>query len=192
MHSSRKTLLVVLLLATLSVPAAAQWDDDWHMGDVPFVPTPEVVVEAMLDLAGVTSEDVVYDLGCGDGRIVIAAAKKYGARGVGIDLNPTRVEEAHNNARAAGVEDRVKFVEGDLFKAEIAPATVVTLYLLSTVNNKLKPRLLNELKPGTRVVSHRFSMDGWEPDKQTSADGRPLYLWTIPERAKVAGSVAQQ
>jgi cyclopropane fatty-acyl-phospholipid synthase-like methyltransferase len=188
-----KLTLAISLFTLLVTPATAQWDDDWNMGDVPYVPTPTSIVEAMLELANVTANDVVYDLGCGDGRIVITAVQKYGARGVGIDLNPKRVEEAEANAKAAGVSDKAKFREGDLFKADFSEATVVTLYLLSTVNEKLKPRLLNELKPGTRVVSHRFSMgEDWEPEKQINVEDRPIYLWTIPKRPATAASVKAQ
>lgn len=187
MGSLRVVLPVVIGFVFLASPCWPQYEDDYFYGDVPFVPTPEVVVEGMLELAGVKKTDVVYDLGSGDGRIVITAAKKYGCRAVGIDLNPKRIEEANANAQAAGVTDRVKFIQGDLFKAEIAPATVVTLYLLSSVNEKLKPRLLNELKPGTRVVSHRFTMPDWEPVKQTEVDGRPVYLWVVPARPATAG-----
>ncbi len=150
--------------------------------DVPFVPTSQSLVVEMLKLAGVTKADTVYDLGCGDGRIVITAAKEFGARGVGVDINPGRIQEANENAKRAGVADKVKFVEGDLFTAEIKPATVVTLYLLPSVNLKLRPRLLSELRPGTRVVSHSFDMDDWKPDKSVQVDGSQLYLWVIPEK----------
>ena len=150
-------------------------------GDVPYVPTPPEIVAEMLKLAEVKKGDTVYDLGCGDGRIVVAAAK-LGARGVGVDLNPERIREATENARTAGVTDRVKFIEGNLFEAEIKDATVVTLYLLPGVNERLKPRLLAELRPGTRVVSHSFDMGDWKPDKTVERDHRKLYLWTIPAK----------
>jgi SAM-dependent methyltransferase len=150
--------------------------------DVPYVPSPNPVVEGMLKLAGVKSTDVVYDLGCGDGRIVIAAAKTYGAKGVGVDINPERIQEAKANAKSAGVEEKVRFEENDLFKADIRNATVVTLYLLPDVNMRLKPKLLSDLKPGTRVVSHSFDMEDWKPDKEETVDGRHLYLWTIPAK----------
>jgi SAM-dependent methyltransferase len=146
--------------------------------DVPYVPTPDEVVQSMLKLAGVHEGDVVYDLGCGDGRIVIAAAR-LGARGVGVDINPDRIREARLNAKQAGVEDKVKFVEGDLFTAEIKDATVVTLYLLPSVNLKLRPKLWKDLKPGTRVVSHAFDMGDWKPEKTDEVDNRPVYFWTI-------------
>ena len=150
--------------------------------DVIYVPTPEDVVKAMLDVAKVTKNDMVYDLGCGDGRIVIAAARDYGARGVGIDIDPQRIREARENAKAAGVTDRVKFIEGDLFQADLSPATVVTLYLLESLNLKLKPKLMSELKPGTRVVSHAFSMGPWSPEQELDIDGRRVYFWTIPKQ----------
>lgn len=150
--------------------------------DVIYVPTPEEVVKAMLDVAKVTRNDVVYDLGCGDGRIVIAAARDYGARGVGIDIDPQRIKEARENAKVAGVTDRVEFIEGDLFQADLSPASVVTLYLLESLNLKLQPKLMNELKPGTRVVSHAFSMGPWTADQELDVDGRRVYFWTIPKQ----------
>ncbi|HEX8985886.1 MAG TPA: class I SAM-dependent methyltransferase [Bryobacteraceae bacterium] len=156
--------------------------------DVPFVPTSQELVVQMLKLANVTNKDTVYDLGCGDGRIVITAAKDFGARAVGVDINPERIKEANENARKAGVNGKVNFVEGDLFTAEIRPATVVTLYLLPNVNMRLRPRLLKELKPGTRVVSHSFDMEDWKPDKEIEVNGSRLYLWTIPAHGEISGS----
>ena len=158
--------------------------------DVPYVPTSTEAVNAMLKLADVKSTDIVYDLGCGDGRIVIAAAKTYGAHAVGIDLNPERIAEAKENAKKAGVENLVRFEEGDLFKADFHEASVVTLFLLSSVNLKLRPRLLEELKPGTRVVSNTFDMGDWKPEKEATVGNsdeesflsHKLYLWTIPQR----------
>ncbi|HEX6732121.1 MAG TPA: class I SAM-dependent methyltransferase [Pyrinomonadaceae bacterium] len=150
--------------------------------DVPYVPTPQTVVDEMLKLAAVTNRDVVYDLGSGDGRIVITAAKKYGARGVGVDIDPERVKEANANAVQAGVTDRVKFVEQDLFKTDLKEASVVTLYLLPAVNLKLRPKLWSELKPGTRVVSHRFDMGDWKPEKTVEIDGSTIYYWVIPTK----------
>lgn len=136
----------------------------------------------MLQLAGVKNNDVVYDLGCGDGRIVISAAKKYGAHGVGIDINPDRIEEARTNAHAAGVDGQVVFETQDLFDSDIRDATVVALYLLPDVNMRLRPRLLSQLRPGTRVVTHSFGMGDWKPDKEIVVDGDPIYLWTIPAK----------
>lgn len=154
--------------------------------DVIYVPTPQPVVETMLETARVTKNDMVYDLGCGDGRIVITAAKKYGARGIGVDIDPERIRESNANARTAGVTDRVKFVQTDLFTMNFKDATVVTLYLLPQLNVRLRPRLLDELRPGTRIVSHSFDMDEWEPDRTLTPEGRSVYYWVIP--AKVAGA----
>jgi hypothetical protein len=148
--------------------------------DVFYVPTPQGVVDAMLKLAHVTDQDVVYDLGCGDGRIPITAAQKYGARGVGIDIDPKRIEEANENAKAAGVTGKVRFLMQDLFGSDIHDATVVTLYLLPSLNEKLIPKLKNELKPGTRIVSHAFDMGRtWPPDERGEMDGKSYYLWII-------------
>jgi cyclopropane fatty-acyl-phospholipid synthase-like methyltransferase len=135
----------------------------------------------MLELGEVGADDVVYDLGSGDGRIVIAAAKQYGARGVGIDIDPQRVQEANANAQAAGVADRVEFRQQDLFQADFSKATVVTLYLLPEVNRQLRPQLLEQLQPGTRIVSHAFNMGDWEPEQVVEVDGRMIYVWTVPE-----------
>jgi ribosomal protein L11 methylase PrmA len=146
------------------------------------VPTPNEVVNAMLKLAGVTKRDVVYDLGCGDGRIVITAAQQYGAQGVGIDIDPERIEEATENVKRAGVADRVKIIRGDLFEADINRATVVTLYLLTDLNLKLRPKLLRELKPGSRIVSHAFSMGDWKPERTLQVQGSTVYLWRVPPR----------
>jgi SAM-dependent methyltransferase len=158
--------------------------------DVEYVPTPHHVVAEMLRLAKVTKNDVVYDLGCGDGRVVIAAAKQYGARGVGVDIDPVRIKESWENARKAGVANRVKFLEQDLFETDFREATVVTLYLLPKLNLQLRPKLLSELKPGTRVVSHDFDMEDWHPDQvvrvpSTTYEHR-VYYWVIP--ADVAGT----
>jgi membrane-associated phospholipid phosphatase len=148
--------------------------------DVFYVPTPQGVVDAMLKMAHVTDKDVVYDLGCGDGRIPITAAKTYGARGVGIDIDPRRSAEATENAKAAGVTDKVRFLTQDLFESDIHEATVVTLYLLPSLNEKLMPKLKRELKPGTRVVSHAFDMGiFWPPDERGEAEGKSYYLWII-------------
>jgi cyclopropane fatty-acyl-phospholipid synthase-like methyltransferase len=148
--------------------------------DVFYVPTPQPVVDAMLKMVHVTDKDVVYDLGCGDGRIPITAALKYGARGVGIDIDPKRIEEATENAKAAGVTDKVTFLTQDLFVSDIHDATVVTLYLLPSLNEKLMPKLKKELKPGTRVISHAFDMGAtWPPDERGEADGKSYYVWVI-------------
>lgn len=166
--------LLCASLALAQAPQAAPRDPD-----VPFVPTPQEVVVAMLKLANVKPSDVVYDLGCGDGRIVITAAKDFGARAVGVDIDPVRIKEARHKAQQAGVAGRVTFREGDLFTADIHDATVVTLYLLPDINLQLRPKLQKELRPGTRIVSHSFDMDDWKPEKKQDIGGRMIYLWTI-------------
>jgi hypothetical protein len=162
--------------------------------EVPYVQTPQVVVDAMLTLAGVRGSDFLIDLGSGDGRIVITAAKRYGARGVGIDYDPYLVELGTRRAAAEGVADRVTFLKKDIFETDLAPASVVTMYLLPEVNLELRPRLLATLKPGTRVVSHDWDMGDWEPDAKLEVDApdKPVgtlkqstvYLWIIPARAE--------
>ncbi|HET9252015.1 MAG TPA: methyltransferase domain-containing protein [Candidatus Eisenbacteria bacterium] len=151
--------------------------------DVIYVPTPPDVVDAMLKVAKVGPDDVLYDLGSGDGRIVIAAAQSYGVkRGVGIDIDPKRITEANQNAKKAGVTDRVSFRNEDLFEVDFSEATVVTLYLLPELNLKLRPKLWEALEPGTRVVSHAFDMGDWEPEQRLDIDGRKVFLWTIPAK----------
>jgi len=169
----------VLLAFVVITPDLAQQSTPARQPDVVFVPTPNDVVNAMLRLANVSSTDVVYDLGCGDGRIVIAAAKMYGARGVGIDIDPERIREATANAQKAGVADKVTFRNEDLFLADISPATVVTLYLSGPVNARLAPKLMKELRPGTRIVSHAFDLGSWKPQQRTSVSQRPIFLWTV-------------
>jgi SAM-dependent methyltransferase len=170
--------------------AAAQSAQPRRLPEVPYVPTTPEAVKAMLTLAGVANGDVVYDLGCGDGRIVIAAAKSFGARGVGIDINPVRIAEAKENAKKAGVEELVRFEENDLFDADIHEASVVTLFLLPNVNLRLRPKLL-QLQPGTRIVSNTFDMGDWKATKEMSVTARDpagsyglskkLYLWIVPK-----------
>src|SRR5918996_2036191 len=152
--------------------------------DVIYVPTPHEVVEDMLRLANVRKGDILYDLGSGDGRIAIAAAKKFGVRAVGIEIDPERVREANENARRAGVTNLVQFRQEDLFKADFREATVVTLYLLPDLNVKLRPRLWEELKPGTRIVSHQFDMGTWKPEKRLESNGRVVYFWTVPQKKR--------
>ena len=171
-----------LAIAFALLLSLAPAQDTFERPYVPYVPTPLPIVHTMLKLAGVQKGDVVYDLGCGDGRIVIEAAKLYGAHGVGIDINPDRIRDARLNAHQAGVEDLVKFIEADLYTADIHEATVVTLYLLPSVNLKLRPKLWSDLQPGTRVVSHAFDMGDWKPEKSDDVDGRPVYFWTIPRK----------
>jgi hypothetical protein len=165
-----------------------------RLPDVQYVPTPHEVVDEMLQLANMTKDDVIYDLGCGDGRLVIAAAKQYGARGVGVDIDPQRISESRANARQAGVADRVRFLEQDLFETDIREATVVTLYLLPRLNVQLRPTLLHDLKPGTRIVSHDFDMAEWKPDQTRRVAGpsrqHPVYFWVIP--ANVEGTWRMQ
>jgi len=181
----RRSLSAALLVVGI---AAAQPAQPRHEPDVPYVPTTPEAVQAMLKLADVQKNDVVYDLGCGDGRIAIAAARDFGAHGVGIDIDPQRIAEAKENVRKAGVQERVRILEGDLFEADIHEATVVTLFLLPSVDEKLRPKLLRELKPGTRVVSNTFEMGDWKPEKtatvgdpeQTSFLSHKLFLWIVP------------
>jgi SAM-dependent methyltransferase len=190
--SSRRRLLSSLLatfvlLVGVAQPSAGQTPDTLAPADsaveadVPYVPTPQTTVDAMLELANVSSDDVVYDLGSGDGRIPITAARKYGARGVGIEIKPDLVRRARKNAKMSGVSDRVTFRRQDIFKTDFREATVLTMYLFPEVNMKLRPMLFEQLEPGTRVVSHSFDMDAWEPDSTTRVNGDILYLWTIPE-----------
>jgi predicted methyltransferase len=153
--------------------------------DVVFVPTEEAVVEKMLELAQVTKDDVIYDLGSGDGRIVVTAAKKYGTRGVGVEIDPELVKQAQENAKQAGVSDRVQFLNQDLFKTDFSEASVVSLYLLPQLNLKLRPKIL-QLKPGTRVVSHDYDMGDWKPEQVVTVKGpsreHTVYFWRVPEK----------
>ena len=174
-----------LLIKPQAAQAGAQ--GQLRSPDVIYVPTPQEVVDAMLKVTKVTKNDVVYDLGCGDGRIVVAAAK-LGARGVGIDIDPQRIKEANENVAKNGVGDRVKILNQDLFTTDISPATVVTLYLLPSLNLKLRPTLWKTLKPGTRIVSHAFDMGDWKPEQTLNVEGRTVYYWTItPDLAAKAG-----
>ena len=174
------TVLIASILVTFTATAQQPAQTPLRRPDIHWVPTPPAVVDAMLKLADVKPSDVVYDLGCGDGIIVTTAAQKYGAKAVGIDIDPQRVKEATERAQKMGVSDKVKIVQADLFEADIKEATVVTLYLLQSLNIKLMPKLKQELKPGTRIVSQSFNMgDSWPPEKTVEVDGRPVYLWTI-------------
>ncbi|MGD0499291.1 MAG: class I SAM-dependent methyltransferase [Bryobacteraceae bacterium] len=177
----RRLALILLLAAVPLAPNAAfAQTAPLRPPDVRYDPSTPTHVLAMLELAGVGKDDIVYDLGCGDGRVVIAAAQRFGARGVGIDIDPKLIQESEANARRAGVSDRVQFRVGDLFTADIHEATVVALYLWPSVNLKLRPKLWKELKPGTRVVSNMHDMGDWKPEKKILADGHYIYLWTIP------------
>lgn len=205
MRRLRTTSVVLICLGVglagvLGLPLSLEWsaqgagsvqENQRRTPDVPYVPTPHEVVAEMLRLANVTKDDVVYDLGSGDGRIVIAAAQKFGARGVGVDINPTLVKQARENAEKAGVSNRVKFLEQDLFETDISEATVVTLYLLPEVNTRLRPKLLSQLRPGSRVVSHIFDMGDWQPEKTSEVDGRRIYYWVIP-KPRANGALLRQ
>ncbi len=183
-----KKLYIGFLCSLLIFLSSAAVQEEYL--DVPFVPTPYEVVEEMLRLADVGKDDIIYDLGCGDGRIVIMAAEKTGARGVGIDIDPQRIKESRENSIKAKVTNRVRFLQKDLFKANISKATVVTLYLTSDVNLKVHPKLLRELKPGTRIVSNDFDMAEWEPDKTLEVtsdyESYTIYYWVVP--ANVSGT----
>ncbi len=182
--------LAALLALAASAPAqdlSLNWNQ-YRGFDVPFVPTPPEVVDQMLKMVDLKPGDVLYDLGCGDGRIVIAAAKRYGVKAFGIDIDPVRIKESNENAAESGLEGKVKFIQQDLFEADFHDATVVTMYLLTSVNLRLRPKLLAELKPGTRLVSHSFDMGEWKPDKtalvQTSyGDERDVHFWIVPANA---------
>lgn len=184
-----------LAAAVISVPARAAGDEP----SVPYVPTPQTVVDRMLAMARVTARDYLIDLGSGDGRIVVTAAKKYGARGFGVDLNPVRIEEANANARKSGVTDKVAFYQRNLFETDLSQATVITMYLLPRVNLELRPKLL-ELKPGTRLVSHDFDMEDWKADQHVRMEANEkysgtggdsgIYFWVVP--ARIAGGWRSQ
>ena len=184
----RNRLWLVVFLATLLVAgptaAHAQAQKAPRTPDVIYVPTPQEVVEDMLRLVNVKKGDVLYDLGSGDGRIPITAAKLYGVRAVGIDIDPARIAEAQENAKKAGVTHLVEFRNADLFMSDFREASVVTLYLLPELNVKLRPRLLQELKPGTRIASHQFDMGDWKADKKLESSGRVIYFWLIPDPKK--------
>jgi cyclopropane fatty-acyl-phospholipid synthase-like methyltransferase len=185
MRARHRTFAALALTLVLAAPAVAQQTAPLREPDVIFVPTPAETVTAMLKLANVTPKDVVYDLGCGDGMIITAAAKEFGATAVGIDINPVRVKEANERIAKAGVTDKVKVLNEDLFTANISQATVVTLYLLQSLNEKLIPKLNKELKPGTRIVSQTFSMgERYPPEKTQEAAGHTVYLWTVPMKEK--------
>lgn len=185
---SMRTLLPVLLLASAAV-MTAQETAPARSPDVPYVPTPQEVVDEMLKVANVTKGDFLIDLGSGDGRIVVTAAQRYGARGLGIDINPERITEAKENAQKAGVTDKVEFRQADLFETDLSKANVITMYLLSSVNMKLRPKLL-ALKPGTRIVSHAFDLGDWKPDKTLDVNGRRVMMWTVPATRPKLGDEA--
>src|SRR5256885_11382470 len=183
-----RTLIALMAAIAIAVPAGlsaqAQRQPASQTPDVIFVPTPQEVVEDMLRLANVQKGDVLYDLGSGDGRIAITAARKYGIKATGIDIDPERIREANENAKKAGVTSLVQFRQENLFSADFKDATVITLYLLPDLNVKLRPKLWNELKPGTRIVSHQFEMGAWKPEKRLESNGRTIYFWTVPAKDK--------
>ena len=190
MRRTRLTCLMLIVVAAAltawtPAPASAQDTGTLRRPDVIYVPTPPEVVDAMLKVANVGPKDVVYDLGCGDGRIVVAAVKDFGARaGIGIDIDPERIKEAEANVQTSGVAGKVKIRNEDLFEANFSEASVVTLYLLPSLNLKLRPKLWKELKVGTRIVSHAFDMGDWPPEQTLEVDGRTVYYWTITEDVK--------
>jgi SAM-dependent methyltransferase len=191
--ATRHILLVVTATAALMVvlgipavaPALARSGANHSVPgpglDVPYVATPQAVVDKMLEIANVTGDDYLIDLGCGDGRIPITAAQRFGTKALGVDIDPIRVQQANTNAAGARVTDKVEFREQDLFKTDFSKATVLTMYLLPRINLELRPRILSELKPGTRVVSHAFDMGDWKPDKMVEVEGRKIYLWIVPQ-----------
>jgi SAM-dependent methyltransferase len=185
MNQSRRWSMVSILLVAFALTAVPVYCQEAQKPDVIYVPTEQAVVDEMLRLANLSKNSVVYDLGCGDGRIVITAANHYGARGVGIDIDPERIRESRQNARAMGVSDRVKFIQADLFKTDLHEATAVMLYLSSAINVRLRPILLRQLKPGTPVVSHDYLMGDWQPDETSFVNGAAVLLWIVP--ARVAG-----
>jgi SAM-dependent methyltransferase len=193
-NATALSLILLLGLTTAAVPSAAAQavavppQQGLRQPDVIYVPTRQTVVDAMLKVANVKPGDVVYDLGCGDGRIVVTAAK-LGARGIGIDIDPQRVKEANENVARNGVGDRVKILNQDLFTTDVSEANVVALYLLPSLNLRLRPTLWKTLKPGTRVVSHDFDMGDWKPEQTLNVDGATIYYWTItPDLAKRAAA----
>lgn len=174
-----KTIKNIMAIAIVFITVATVSAQDRPQLDVPYVPTNQKVVQAMLELAQVNGDDILYDLGCGDGRIVVTAASRYGTKGTGVDIDPQRIKEANENAEKANVTDKVTFIQGNLFEQDISDATVVTLYLLPDVNLKLKPELL-KLKPGTRIVSHAFDMGDWKPEKTIRVEGSTIHYWVVP------------
>ena len=175
-------VLLAFLAATFLRPLTAATVEKGldELPYVPYVSTPEAVVDEMLEIAKVGAKDIVYDLGSGDGRIVIAAAKRFGARGVGIEIDPDLIRESNENARQAGIAHLVRFVEGDFFIADLREATVVTLYLLPEVNRQLLPKLLAELRPGTRIVSYKYDLGDWAPEKTVRVSRGTVYYWVVP------------
>lgn len=178
----RPAVYALAVAGVLLGSAAAPAQEEPRL-DVIYVPTPQVVVDRMLDMAGVKSGDFMIDFGCGDGRMVVSAAKR-GARGYGVDINPARINEANENARKAGVTDKVEFKIADLFQEDLSKADVMAMYLLTDINLRLRPKILDTMKPGTRIVSHAFDMGDWQPEKHVKVDGRDVYFWTVNDLAR--------
>ena len=168
--------LIATVISTVGYPQGTATTE----ADIFYVPTPQAVVEAMLDVAKVGQDDIVYDLGSGDGRIVIAAASQYGATGIGIEIDPQYIEQSQQNAIEKNVATKVTFIQGDLFEADFSEATVIALYLSHELNLRLRPRLLSELRPGTRIVSHEFAMGDWEPEQKLNVGGHEVFYWIVP------------
>lgn len=188
---TRRAALGVLATALSAPPAFAQEPTRRPHLDVPYVPTPQDVVDRMLDMAMVRRDDFVMDLGCGDGRMLVTAAQKFGASGFGVDINPERIREATENAKTAGVTDKVKFEVRNLFQTPIGQASVLTMYLLPDVNLQLRPRILKEMKPGSRIVSHAFTMGDWEADQRAQVGVRDIYFWFVPAQIEGRWSVRE-
>jgi precorrin-6B methylase 2 len=188
MHKHIGLVGIAAVFMTFSAVAATKYTGEGGVElDVPYVPTPQELVDRMLKLANVGPDDIHYDLGSGDGRIVVTAARDMKVKkGVGVDLDPVRIAEANENAKKAGVTDRVTFKQADLFQMDFSEASVMTMYLLPEVNLKLRPKILDEMKPGSRIVTHAFTMGDWQPDKHEVVDSRNIYLFIVP--AKVAGT----
>ena len=188
MHRRLIPVFTVVFMLLVAVAGAQSPTAEKKPLDVPYVPTHESLVDEMLSMAKVSGNDVLYDLGSGDGRIVITAARKFGTRGIGYDLDPERVSEARENARKAGVTDKVRFEQQDIFTAKINDATVITMYLLPDVNMRLRPKLLSELKPGTRIVSHNYDLGDWQPVQRKEMDvsgvNHTLFLWIVPQKPR--------
>jgi SAM-dependent methyltransferase len=180
MKAIKRKLWITFLVVGMASILGSSGSSQTRIPDVHYEPTPQLIVEELLKMAEVNQNDILYDLGCGDGRFVITAAKKYGARGVGIDIDPQRIKESVQNAYISGVTDKVKFIEGDLFDMDIREATLVSLFLLPELNLQLRPKLLKDLKPGSRVVSHEFDMDDWQPDKMGRMGRNKYYFWVVP------------
>jgi SAM-dependent methyltransferase len=175
-------MIALAMAASMAAGSAGAQQARPPTPDIHFVPTPTAIVDAMLKLARITATDVIYDLGSGDGRIVITASQKYGARGVGVEIDPELIKEATRRARKAGVADRVTFLQADLFKTDLSEASVVTLFLSASINRRLEAKLKRELKPGSRIISHRFPIGEWIPDEDVQIKGTHVYLWNIPPR----------